>query len=363
MLGRDGDSTDTTDVASSDDVETVEDAAATVDPADQEPADTTDDDPTVDAAGYTGVVSMEIPMKDIFTFDETQASGTVEITIDANTGEACAFVTTTNVSGPYASHIHLGGYPERGPVVVDFEPMTDGLLQCAGNDLNDINDILADRTEFYAEMHDAGGEFTVRGQLSEATQYEDLRDPNSIPVQQASESPFDTDPDSIDGAVVYFQNGSLLVQGVVSEQVIVDELIGALEQSGVPVINELRVEPGAPLPSGRFVASDGLTFPSGSDQLAGDNSEVLNAMAAVINANPGWKLTVVGHTDDTGTRTDNLELSRRRAGSVREALEELGVSKDVLKVAGFGPDQPIDTNTTPAGRQRNRRIEFIIDPT
>jgi OOP family OmpA-OmpF porin len=86
-------------------------------------------------------------------------------------------------------------------------------------------------------------------------------------------------------------------------------------------------------------------------------------MAAVINANPGWKLTVVGHTDDTGARASNLELSRRRAGTVRTALEELGVDTDVLKVAGFGPDQPVADNATPAGRARNRRIEFIIDPT
>ncbi|MDH3295588.1 MAG: OmpA family protein, partial [Acidimicrobiia bacterium] len=309
-----------------------------------------------------GIVTMEIPMRDIFSFEETSATGTVTITIDANTGEACALTSTSNVSGPYAAHIHLGSYPERGPIVVDFQPMNDGVEQCSANDLTDINEVLSDRTEYYAEMHDVAGNYTIRGQLSEATSFEDLRDPALIPVDDDGTAGFDTDP-SQSGAVVRFEGSSLLAQGVVADQAIVDQLISSLEASGVPVINELRVEVGAPLPSGRFVANEGLTFPVGSDQLQGDNTAVLSAMVAVIQANPGWKLTVVGHTDDTGTRTDNLELSRRRANSVRTALEALGVDTDVLKVAGFGPDQPVADNATAEGRQRNRRIEFIIDPT
>ncbi|MDH5520255.1 MAG: OmpA family protein, partial [Acidimicrobiia bacterium] len=108
---------------------------------------------------------------------------------------------------------------------------------------------------------------------------------------------------------------------------------------------------------------DGLIFGIGSDQLEGDNSAVLETMAKVLAANPGWKLTVAGHTDNTGTRVDNLELSQRRAITVRTALEELGVATDVLKIAGYGPEQPVGNNDTPEGRRRNRRIEFVIDPT
>ncbi len=213
-------------------------------------------------------------------------------------------------------------------------------------------------------MHDAAGEYTVRGQLSEADPFVDDRDPALIPDPNAGGAAFDTDPDpDKGGAVVRFDGPRLLAQGVVADQAVADALVTSLEAAGVEVVNELRVEPGAPLPSGRFIANDGLTFPVNSDQLEGDNSAVLNTMAAVLAANPEWTLTVVGHTDDTGSRVANLALSRARAGTVRAALEDLGVAEDQLLVAGFGPDQPVADNETPEGRQRNRRTEFVIDPT
>ena len=368
LLGRGDDGTETVDSADAPSVEETADAGdAAADNAEATTADAGDatTDTTPDPGTFTGLVTMEVPMKDIFTFDSTNATGTARITIDSNTGEACTTVTTTNVTGPYNSHIHLGAFQERGAIVVDWNPMNDGVESCVPNDLNDINAILSSPSEYYVEMHDVGGEYTIRGQVAEATFYEDLRDPAIVAAAEeeaTGSAPFDTDPNQF-GALVRFQDGALLAQGAVAEQAILDALIGSLEASGIPVINELRVEAGSPPPSGRFVANEGLTFPVGGDQLQGDNSAVLSAMAAVINANPGWKLTVVGHTDDTGNRADNLELSRRRAGSVRAALEEFGVSTSALKVAGFGPDQPIADNTTSVGRQRNRRIEFIIDPT
>ena len=242
--------------------------------------------------------------------------------------------------------------------------MNDDVENCVQNDIDDINEILADRSEYYAEMHDVGGEFTVRGQLSEADPFDDQRDPALIPDIDSGTAAFDTDPDPLlNGARVQFEGSTLVATGEVDSQEVMDALISALEASGVPVVNDLVVVPGSPVPSGRFIATDGLTFGVGSDQLEGDNSAVLEAMAKVLTANPDWKVTVAGHTDNTGTRVDNLELSQRRAITVRQALEELGVAQDVLKIAGYGPEQPIGDNDTPDGRRRNRRIEFVIDPT
>ena len=321
-------------------------------------------DPSTDPGQYTGIVTMEVPMRDIFTGDTTNATGTVTFTIDANTGEACALVATEGVAGPYASHIHLGAFRERGPVVVNFGDMNDGVENCVANDLDDINEILADRSEYYGEMHDVGGDFTVRGQLSEADPFDDQRDPALIPGDDEGAAPFDTDPDPLkNGARVRFEGSTLVATGEVDSQEVMDALISALEASGAPVVNELLVVPGSPAPSGRFIATEGLTFGIGSDQLEGDASEVLETMAAVLAANPTWKLTVAGHTDSTGNRVDNLELSQRRAITVRQALEDLGVATDVLKIAGYGPEQPVADNNTADGRRRNRRIEFVIDPT
>ena len=343
----------------------AETEAAVAEEADSVEAGAAEAEQPAPAGDYTGVVTMEVPMRDIFTGESTNATGTVTFTIDSNTGEVCALVSTDGVSGPYASHIHLGSFRERGPVVVNFGDMQDGVENCVENDIDDINEILADRSEYYGEMHDVGGDYTVRGQLSEADPFDDQRDPALIPdLEGDGSAPFDTDPDPLlNGARVRFEGSTLVATGEVDSQQVVDALIAALESSGATVVNELVVVPGSPPPSGRFIATEGLTFGIGSDQLEGDNSEVLETMARVLTANPSWKVTIAGHTDNTGTRVDNLELSQRRAITVRTALEELGVATDVLKIAGYGPEQPVGDNDTAEGRRRNRRIEFVIDPT
>jgi outer membrane protein OmpA-like peptidoglycan-associated protein len=69
---------------------------------------------------------------------------------------------------------------------------------------------------------------------------------------------------------------------------------------------------------------------------------------------------IVGHTSSTGGYRHNIDLSQRRAASVKRYLVEHGVDEKRLETDGVGPDQPIDTNETPEGQARNRRIEFSI---
>ena len=67
-------------------------------------------------------------------------------------------------------------------------------------------------------------------------------------------------------------------------------------------------------------------------------------------------------TDADGSRQHNIELSQRRAEAVRKYLVDNGIDTTRLAPQGFGPDQPIDTNATKAGKAKNRRIEFrLID--
>lgn len=72
-------------------------------------------------------------------------------------------------------------------------------------------------------------------------------------------------------------------------------------------------------------------------------------------------ITVEGHTDAVGTNEYNLRLSKDRARSVADALVDNGVSSKRLYVRGLGESQPIASNTTSAGRQRNRRVEVVIE--
>jgi len=72
------------------------------------------------------------------------------------------------------------------------------------------------------------------------------------------------------------------------------------------------------------------------------------------------RIRIEGHTDTQGPRSRNMTLSQARADAVRFHLEGLGVSRARMESIGFGPDQPIETNRTTAGREKNRRVEFVI---
>ena len=72
------------------------------------------------------------------------------------------------------------------------------------------------------------------------------------------------------------------------------------------------------------------------------------------------QISISGHTDSRGKPDHNLDLSRRRAESVKRWLVEHGIDGSRLETEGFGPDAPIDTNDTKAGRAKNRRIEFEL---
>ena len=88
---------------------------------------------------------------------------------------------------------------------------------------------------------------------------------------------------------------------------------------------------------------------------------IIEAVAEVMVANPGLtRVLVEGHTDTVGGRISNLELSRQRAEAVCAALVARGVAARRLQSRGFGPDLPIADNATAAGREANRRVDFVI---
>lgn len=79
-----------------------------------------------------------------------------------------------------------------------------------------------------------------------------------------------------------------------------------------------------------------------------------------INQNPGKKFEISAHTDALGTDEYNLDLSERRASAVKDYLTQHGVNEGIIIAKGYGESQPIDTNETPEGRQRNRRVELRV---
>lgn len=86
----------------------------------------------------------------------------------------------------------------------------------------------------------------------------------------------------------------------------------------------------------------------------------LGEMAGVLEKYPNTTIEVAGHTDSIGSAAYNQQLSERRANSVANYLEQLGVSGNRLDPVGYGKSQPRATNSTASGRQLNRRVEIHI---
>jgi outer membrane protein OmpA-like peptidoglycan-associated protein len=113
------------------------------------------------------------------------------------------------------------------------------------------------------------------------------------------------------------------------------------------------------LAEGRRALIYGIYFEFARADIRKVSEPTLKEIAAVMKKHPDWKLNVAGHTDGIGADAANLDLSRRRAQSVKEALvSRYGIAPDRLTTGGYGASQPQDRNDTAAGRARNRRVEL-----
>lgn len=107
---------------------------------------------------------------------------------------------------------------------------------------------------------------------------------------------------------------------------------------------------------------DGILFEYDSAVIRPEFEPVLDLAAVFVEQFP-VTMTVEGHTDSDGTADYNLELSSQRAQAAVDYLIDNGVDRARVDSRGFGASQPIDTNDTEAGKERNRRIEFRIKNT
>jgi len=103
-----------------------------------------------------------------------------------------------------------------------------------------------------------------------------------------------------------------------------------------------------------------VLFPSGKAVLQPGAREKQAKVAGILLAYPGLKINVIGHTDATGQPAFNQTLSRRRAAVVRNYLTRQGIPPDSVQSEGVADSRPVDSNDTPAGRARNRRVELVI---
>jgi OmpA-OmpF porin, OOP family len=103
-----------------------------------------------------------------------------------------------------------------------------------------------------------------------------------------------------------------------------------------------------------------VDFEYNSTRLTVPAQQTLNEVAAALAAQPALNVEIQGHTDSIGSAAYNLNLSQRRADSVRAYLIDKGVSVSALTAKGYGKTQPIAGNDTAEGRAQNRRVAFAV---
>ena len=103
-----------------------------------------------------------------------------------------------------------------------------------------------------------------------------------------------------------------------------------------------------------------INFAPGSTELTPSARETLSLVARSIQKYDDLVIEIAGHTDSRGDAFSNLELSKRRADSVRSYLIEQGIPSERLRAIGYGETKPLGENSTPEGRAANRRIEFNL---
>ena len=120
----------------------------------------------------------------------------------------------------------------------------------------------------------------------------------------------------------------------------------------------------------KYTVNSDLLFPSGGYQMSPQGKEIIARFAARLAPTQQNKLVVNGYTDNAPIGpalqregiTSNLILSQKRAEDVMEYLISQGVKPDLVMAVGHGEADPIATNSTPAGRAQNRRVELALAP-
>ncbi len=107
-------------------------------------------------------------------------------------------------------------------------------------------------------------------------------------------------------------------------------------------------------------ALTGIQFETASDVIKGSSYSILDQVVSIMQENPSYLLSIEGHTDSQGDDASNLDLSQRRAASVKSYLVNKGVTTNRMSTNGYGETQPIADNSTPEGRALNRRVAFKV---
>ena len=111
---------------------------------------------------------------------------------------------------------------------------------------------------------------------------------------------------------------------------------------------------------GTKVVLSNIFFETAKSTLTPASYKELDNVVRMLNETPTLRVEISGHTDNTGSMDLNMRLSQARAKSVVDYLIARGIASNRLEFKGYGPQQPVASNETEAGRSQNRRVEFKV---
>jgi outer membrane protein OmpA-like peptidoglycan-associated protein len=131
------------------------------------------------------------------------------------------------------------------------------------------------------------------------------------------------------------------------------EVKGIVENKGCPKIEKEEEEI-------LKRAFDNLEFESGRDVIKASSYYSLDELAVLMTKKKEWNIKISGHTDNVGNDNSNMQLSKERSEAVKNYLIQKGVDESRIIALWFGESQPIESNDTNEGRQKNRRVEITL---
>jgi outer membrane protein OmpA-like peptidoglycan-associated protein len=132
------------------------------------------------------------------------------------------------------------------------------------------------------------------------------------------------------------------------------DVMGTVTQAGCPPYEQVVVSPD------KIEVKQKIAFEWSSSRLTPESHVALDEVARAMRDNPAFRFEVEGHASSEGEESVNQPLSEQRASAVVQYLVAHGIANDRLASRGFSSSVPISTNATAAGRQSNRRVEFVV---
>lgn len=130
-------------------------------------------------------------------------------------------------------------------------------------------------------------------------------------------------------------------------------------------LSNIKVATGLPdarhklIEEGKF-STTGILFDVNAATIRPESSGTLKEIADALKSNQGIKIKIIGHTDSDGSDAANLDLSKKRAEAVKQALmNDYGIDASAMETDGKGELQPVADNKTREGKAQNRRVEFV----